>query len=101
MIGVAFLFAACLLLWEAGQPIIAVHFMAVLGRFDSQVGIVMAPLAFGAALTVIGVVMGIVSFQQNKTTSTWVWFVLADGVAPILALIGHGAAISLVGILPV
>jgi hypothetical protein len=98
--GMAVLVAAYLLLWEAGQPVIAAQFMLVLGKFDPRVCAIMSPLAFGAALTGVGVVLGIVSLRSGRPMATWAWFIVADGVAPIIALVGHGIAIGLLGARP-
>ena len=100
LMGMALLLAGCLLIWEAGQPVIAAQFMVVLGRFDPQVCALMTPYALGAALTIAGMAMGIVSLRRGRATLTWLWLILADVVAPIVALIGHSAAIGFVGVLP-
>ena len=98
LVGMAVPFAACLLLWEAGQPVTVVQLMLVLGRFDLRACAIVAPLAFGAVMTAVGVVMGVLSSQRGKPTTTLAWFIIADLVAPTVALGGHSVAVVLLGV---
>jgi hypothetical protein len=65
-VGLAVDLAACVLLWEAGQTVTAVHFMVALRRFDPSVGAIEAPLVLGAVMTAVGASMGLVSMRRGR-----------------------------------
>lgn len=93
-VGLAILVGACLLLWEAIQPVTAIRFMLILHKLDLRVAALLAPFV----LTSLGLSLGVASTLRARFQATWVGFLIADIVAPIIALGGHSIVVALVGI---
>ena len=97
LVVLAGLLAACLLLWEAGDPIYAVQSMIVLDRVEPRVCAIVAPFAIGAVMTSVGMILGVVSLARGRPVATLAWLILADAVAPAVALAGSALVVATIG----
>ena len=86
------------MLWEAIQPVTAIRFMLILHKLDLRVAALLAPFALAFVLTSLGLSLGVASTFRARFQATWVGFLIADIVAPIIALGGHSIVVALVGI---